>query len=219
MKRSSSPTRPSRKKAVVVREFGPFEGVKRIHGVAHDGEKVWFATDQGLHTLDPESGETALPLRVPSSAGTTFDGKHLFQLANDLIQKIDPKTGTILATFPAPGSKGNNSGLAWAEGSLWVGEYDEGRIHQVDCETGRVLRTLKTARFVTGVTFSEGELWHGTFKDDVSEIHHVDRETGELLECVEMPAGQGVSGMEADGRGLFFCGATDSGRVRAVRRP
>ena len=45
------------------------------------------------------------------------------------------------------------------------------------------------------------------------------RETGEVLERLEMPAGTGVSGLESDGGDRFFCGGGSSGKVRAVRRP
>jgi hypothetical protein len=34
-----------------------------------------------------------------------------------------------------------------------------------------------------------------------------------------MPEGVGVSGLESDGGGLFYCGGGASGKVRVVRRP
>ncbi|MNT35788.1 hypothetical protein D3C72_1718320 [compost metagenome] len=124
----------------------------------------------------------------------------------------------MLATIAAPGGD-RASGMAWAEGSLWVGEYRERKIHQIDPDTGRVLRTIASNRFVTGVTWVDGELWHGTWEEGESELRRVEPGTGEVLEAVEMPAGIGVSGLESDGAGQFFCGGGDSGKVRAVRRP
>jgi glutamine cyclotransferase len=155
---------------------------------------------------------------VAAHAGTAFDGEHLFQLAEDRIQKIDPKTGRVLATIPAPGG-GGDSGLAWAEGALWVGQYRDRKIHQVDPQTGTILRTIESNRFVTGVTWVDGELWHGTWEGDESELRRVDAETGEVLETLEMPPGANVSGLESDGGDRFFCGGGSSGKVRAVRRP
>ena len=155
---------------------------------------------------------------VAAHAGTAFDGQHLFQIAEDRIQKIDPKTGRVLATIPAPGG-GGDSGMAWAEGSLWVGQYRERKIHQIDPETGEILRTIESNRFVTGVTWVDGELWHGTWEGDESELRRIDPETGEVLESLEMPPGVGVSGLESDGGDRFFCGGGKSGKVRAVRRP
>ena len=204
--------------AEIVREYGPFPGADTVHGVSFDGEQVWFATGEKLNALDPESGEIRGALDIAAHAGTTFDGEHLFQIAEAVIQKIDPKTGEVLATIPAPGD-GGDSGLAWAEGTLWVGQHRGRKIHQVDPETGKVLRTIASDRFVTGVTWVDGELWHGTWQDTESDIRRIDPQTGEVLECLEMPPGTGVSGLESDGGDRFFCGGGNSGKVRAIRRP
>ena len=202
--------------AEIVREYGPFPGVERVNGVTHDGQQVWFASGDRLNALDPASGQMSRSIDVASHAGTAFDGRHLFQIAEDRIQKIDPKSGRVLATIPAPGH-GGDSGLAWAEGSLWVGEYRERKIHQVDPDTGKVLRTIQSNRFVTGVTWIDGELWHATWEGDESDVRRIDPQTGETLERLEMPPGMGVSGLEANGD-QFFCGGGNSGKVRAVRR-
>ena len=208
----------NRSKAEILREYGPFEGADRVNGVTYDGKSVWFAAGDKLQAFDPESGKIQRSIDVPAHAGTAFDGEHLFQLAEDRIQKIDPKTGRVLATIPAPGG-GRDSGLAWAEGTLWVGEYRERKIHQVDPETGKILRTIESNRFVTGVTWVDGELWHGTWQGEESDVRRIDPRTGETLETLDMPPGVGVSGLESDGADQFFCGGGDSGKVRAVRRP
>jgi glutamine cyclotransferase len=208
----------SSSRAEILREYGPFPGADHVHGVTYDGENVWFAAGDKLNAFDPASGKMLRSIDVAAHAGTAFDGEHLFQLAEDRIQKIDPKTGRVIATIPAPGG-GGDSGLTWAEGTLWVGHYRDRKIHQVDPETGAILRTIESNRFVTGVTFVDGELWHGTWEGDESELRHVDPRTGEVLERLEMPAGVGVSGLESDGRDQFFCGGGKSGKVRAVRRP
>ena len=189
-----------------------------MHGLTYDGQRVWFAAGEALIAFDPTSGSVLQSIDVAAHAGTAFDGQHLFQIAEDRIQKIDPKTGRVLATIPAPGG-GGDSGLAWAEGALWVGEYRDRKIHQIDPETGAILRTIESNRFVTGVTWVDGELWHGTWEGDESELRRVDPRTGEVLEAVELPAGVNVSGLESDGRDQFFCGGGGSGTVRAVRRP
>ncbi len=204
--------------ADITREYGPFPGVDAVHGVTYDGTQLWFASGDKLNALDPATGKTQRSLDVAAHAGTAFDGKHLFQIAESRIQKIDPNSGKVLATIPAPGN-GGDSGLAWAEGSLWVGVYRERKIHQVDPETGAVLRTIETNRFVTGVTWVDGELWHATWEGDESELRRLDPRTGEVQETVQMPAGVGISGLESDGADQFFCGGGRSGKVRAVRRP
>ncbi|MEA1672674.1 hypothetical protein [Nitrospirillum sp. BR 11163] len=207
-----------RSAAEILREYGPFPGVDRVHGVTYDGQQVWFATGDRLNALDTESGDVRRHIDVPAHAGTAFDGRHLFQIAEDRIQKLDPATGKVLATIPAP-ARGADSGLAWAEGTLWVGEYRARKIHQIDPETGTILRSIETNRFVTGVTWVDNELWHGTWEGGESDLRHIDPRTGEVLEQLDMPAGTGISGLESDGGDRFFCGGGDSGVLRAVRRP
>jgi glutamine cyclotransferase len=203
--------------AEILREYGRFPGVDHVHGVTFDGRHVWFASGDKLNAFDPASGRTVRSIAVAAHAGTAFDGQHLYQLAEDRIQKIDPQTGRVLATIPAPG--GGCSGLAWAEGTLWVGQYRDRKIHQIDPQTGAVLRTIETNRFVTGVTWVDGELWHGAWEGGESELRLVDPQTGGVLERLEMPPGVAVSGLESNGGDRFFCGGASSGKVRAVRRP
>src|SRR6476660_5313219 len=207
-----------RAKAEIVREYGPFTGVDNVGGVTYDGKNVWFAAGDKLNAVDPANGTVVHSIDVAAHAGTAFDGRHLFQIAEARIQKIDPKTGRVLATIPAPGG-GGDSGLTWAEGTLWVGHYRDRKIYQIDPETGAILRTIESKRFVTGVTWVDGELWHGTWEGDESDLRRVDPRTGEVLERLEMPPGVFVSGLESDGGDLFFCGGGRSGKVRTTRRP
>jgi glutamine cyclotransferase len=207
-----------RSAAEIAREYGPFPGAEQVHGVTYDGQRVWFAAGDKLIALDPASGKTLHSIGVAAHAGTAFDGRHLFQIAENRIHKIDPQSGRVIATIPAPGG-GADSGLTWAEGTLWVGQYRDRKIHQVDPETGTILRTIESNRFVTGVTWIDGELWHGTWENDESELRKIDARTGEVLEKLEMPPGVGVSGLESDGGERFFCGGGRSGKLRAVRRP
>jgi glutamine cyclotransferase len=204
--------------AQIIREYGPFPGVEDVAGVTYDGRYVWFACGARLNALDPETGELARSIEIAAHAGTAFDGEHLFQIANAMIHKIDPATGEVIAAIPSPGA-GADSGLAWAEGSLWVGEYRGRRIHQVDPGTGAVLRTIESDRFVTGVTWVDGELWHATWEEGTSDLRRIDPETGNVLERMDLPGGTVVSGLESDGGDRFFCGGASSGKVRSVRRP
>jgi glutamine cyclotransferase len=207
-----------RSTAKIVREYGPFEGADKVGGVSYDGQQVWFASGGRLNAFDPVSGKPVRTLDVAAHAGTAFDGQHLYQIAEDRILKIDPHTGKVLSSIPSPGA-GRDSGLAWAEGTLWVGEYRARKIHQVDPATGAILRTIESNRFVTGVTWVDGELWHATWEGDESTLRHIDPATGEVLEQLDMPPGANVSGLESDGGDQFFCGGGNVAKVRAVRRP
>ena len=204
--------------AEVLREQGPFPGIDQVAGVSYDGQQVWIAGGDKLAAMDPTTGAIKQSLDVAAHAGTAFDGTHLFQIAEDRIQKIDPKSGKVLATIPAPGD-GGNSGLTWAEGTLWVGHYRDRKIRQIDPETGKVLRTIESNRFVTGVTWVDGDLWHATWEAEQSELRRIDPRTGEVLEQLDMPPGAFVSGLESDGGDRFFCGGARSGKLRTVRRP
>ncbi|RUL71861.1 PQQ-binding-like beta-propeller repeat protein [Dyella choica] len=207
-----------RSAAKILREYGPFPGIDKVAGVTYDGHQVWFASGEKLNALDPDSGKLLRSVDVAAHAGTAFDGQYLFQIAEDRIHKIDPQSGRVLATIPAPGG-GGDSGLAWAEGSLWVGEYRERKIHRIDPQTGAILSTIEFNRFVTGVSWVDGELWHATWEGDDSDVRRVDPQTGEVLERLEMPAGMGVSGLESDGGERFFCGGGNTGKLRAILRP
>jgi glutamine cyclotransferase len=204
--------------ADIISEYGPFAGNERAHGVTFDGEKVWVATGETIVAFDPANGEVRQTINAVSDAGTAFDGTYLYQVAESSINKIDPSTGRVVHTIPTPDT-GSHSGLTWAEGSLWLGQYRDRRILQLDPQTGRVLRTIESDRFVTGVTWVKDELWHGTWENDESDLRQVDPVSGEVLTRVEMPEGVGVSGLEFDGRALFYCGGGPSGKVRAVRYP
>lgn len=204
--------------AEILREYGPFPEVEQVHGLTFDGRHIWFASGDRLNALDPASGKILRSIDIAAHAGTAFDGRHLFQIAEDRIQKIDPETGNVLSSIPAPGD-GGDSGLAWAEGTLWVGEYRGRKIHQVDPQTGTILRTIESNRFVTGVSWVDGELWHATWDGDGSDVRRIDPETGDVLEKLDMPPDAGVSGLESDGGAQLFCGGGNSGKVRAIRRP
>ncbi|CAN7712334.1 hypothetical protein LJR289_005854 [Pseudoduganella sp. LjRoot289] len=218
MTRKTSSEAVTPRPAEIVREYGPFDGAKNIAGITHDGERVWAATGARLIAFDPASGATTRALDCPCDAGTAFDGSYLYQIAEERIDKIDPASGKVLASIPAPGH-GSDSGLAWAEGSLWVGQHRDRKIHQIDPATGAIIRSIESNRFVTGVTWVDGELWHGTWEGEESELRRINPDSGAVLERLEMPSGVGVSGLESDGAGLFYCGGGGSGKVRAVRRP
>jgi streptogramin lyase len=208
---------PKAEPAEVIAEYGPFDGVDMVHGVTFDGANVWFSHDGGLIAFDPNHPRDEARLDVEAHAGTAFDGKHLWQIVGLEIRKLDPRTGRVLQSLPAPSAQ--SSGLAYADGWLWVGEYRGKKIHKLSARTGEVQKTLESDQFVTGVTFADGELWHATIGDHPSEIRRVDPESGSVLARLAMPEGQKVSGLEA-ANDVFYAGAHRQERaaVRAVRR-
>ena len=214
-KTDKHPTDAPARAAEIVREYGPF--AEQVHGITYDGSHVWAALGSKLIAFDPGTGQPIRTLERAGDAGTAFDGRYLYQIAEARIDKIDPATGEVVASIPAPGH-GRDSGLAWGEGSLWVGEYRDRKIHKIDPETGAILRTIESNRFVTGVTWVDGDLWHGTWEGDESDIRRIDPASGAVLERLEMPPGTAVAGLESDGADLLYCGGGSSGKIRAVRR-
>jgi outer membrane protein assembly factor BamB len=202
--------------AEVAREYVPFPDRGSIHGVTFDGERVWFARNDEVVAFDPAAERVAKRLPVPGAdAGTAFDGKHLYQLAKGEIVVLDPGNGRVVRRFPAP-ADGHCSGMAWADGYLFIGQYREARIHKVDPKTGEVVRTLTSDRFVTGVSCVDGELWHGAaFDGKPTELRHVAAD-GTVVEALRVPV-DGIGGVEASGDGGFWC-AGEKGTLRLVRR-
>ncbi len=199
----------------VTHEYGPFDD-EPTHGVAYDGRHVWFATGTRMRALEPDGGEVVRTLPVSSDAGTAFDGQYLYQLTGEHIQKVDAETGEIVARIDAPG-KGRDSGLTWAEGLLWVGQFRERKIHCVDPSTGEIKRTIESDRFVTGVTWTDGELWHATWENETSDLRRIDPESGEVLERHDLPEGVNVAGLSSDGE-RFYGGSGSAGRIRVIER-
>ncbi len=166
--------------------------------------------------MDAHKGTTLRTIDIEADAGTAFDGKHLYQIAGERIQKVDPQTGRVVDAIPAPpGLLGPGLGRRLPVGGTISRTQDS----SAGSGTGKVLRTIESDRFVTGVTWLDGELWHGTWEDDASDLRQIDVETGAVITQLEMPAGTGVSGLESDGRELFYCGGGASGKIRVVRRP
>lgn len=208
---------PKASAAEIMREYGPFSGIDAVYGVSFDGRRLWFSSGEHLHAIDPDDGAILRTIALPADAGTAFDGACLYQIGEGLIRKVDPDTGDIVATIPTPG--GDASGLSWGVGALWIGRNRARLIHRIDPESGAVLGTIASDRFVTGVSWIDGALWHGAWDGTASEIRRVDPETGAVLTRLTMPAGTRLAGLANDGGARFFCGGGASATIRAVRRP
>lgn len=201
--------------AEVVREYVPLDEGP-IHGVTFDGKLVWFARDDEIVAFEPEKEQVVRRHPVPAAdAGTAFDGEHIYQLARDEILVIQPTDGRIVRRLPAPG-KGQDSGMAWADGHLWIGQCYGAKIHKVDAKTGEVVKTLTSDRFVTGVSFVDGALWHGASVDGKpSELRRLASD-GSVEEVLSVPV-ESIAGVERTRDGDFWC-AGERGRLRLVRR-
>jgi len=221
-----APPLPPADTAKIVAEHS-LAGVDQIHGVTFDGTHVWFAggPDNDLHCVEPASGKLVRKLgRKDCNAGLAFDGKHLWQVSGERIHQIDRASGKTLRTIPVPAGC-HSSGLAWAAGYLWLGDFNGRAIHKLDPANGALLRTIRSDRFVTGVTWAGAELWHGTYPEsdeavEPGELRQIDAETGAVRKRVHLPAGTRISGTEFDGKDKIWLGSRqERDTLRAVRKP
>ncbi|MDB4973509.1 MAG: WD40-like repeat protein [Myxococcaceae bacterium] len=197
----------------VAREYQPLDQTA-IHGVTFDGRLVWFARDGELVAFDPTSERVVRRFEVPGArGGTAFDGTHLYQLAGEVILVLDPEEGRIVRRLPAP-NRGENSGMAWSDGYLWVGQYRAAKIHKLDAQTGELLKTLSSDRFVTGVSCVDGALWHAVSGGGDCELRRLAAD-GNVEEVWSAPV-PGISGMEATSEG-FWCGG-EQGKLRLLQK-
>jgi hypothetical protein len=203
--------------AEVAREYVPFTDRGSVHGVTFDGELVWFARNDELVAFDPKTEKVVRQLPVPGAcAGTAFDGEHLYQLAKGgEILVVERESGRVVRRLRAP-TDGNCSGMAWADGYLFIGQFRESRIHKVDAKTGEIKKTLSSDRFVTGVSCIDGALWHGVSHDGKpSELRRLGAD-GAVEETLSVPV-EGIGGVERTKGGEFWC-AGEKGTLRLVRR-
>jgi hypothetical protein len=202
----------SKPHVVIARELEPIDG-EPIHGVTFDGTLVWFARSDELVAFDPASERVVRRLHVPGArAGTAFDGKHLYQLAGEQILVLEPSDGRVVRRLPAP-NRGENSGMAWSDGFLWVGQYRAAKIHKLDAQTGELLKTLRSDRFVTGVSCVDGALWHAVSGDGECELRRLSPDG--TVEEAWVAAVPSISGMEGTREG-FWCGG-EQGKLRLLR--
>jgi sugar lactone lactonase YvrE len=199
-------------RATVIREHAPLDEAP-IHGVTFDGELVWFARDDELIAFDPQREQVVQRLHVPGAcAGTAFDGTHLYQLAGDQIAVVSPRDGRLVRKLEAPHG-GACSGMAWADGYLWIGQYRAAKIHKVDAKTGELVKTLSSDRFVTGVSCFDGQLWHASMGDGACVLRRLSTD-GTVEQSYEVPVDH-IAGIEGSPEG-FWC-ATGKGRLSLIK--
>jgi hypothetical protein len=200
--------------AEVLREYVPLER-GHVHGVTFDGKLVWFARDDELVAFDPGTEQVVRRHRVPGArAGTAYDGEHLYQLAQGEILVVQPSDGRIVRRMRSP-CKGDDSGMAWADGYLWIGQYRQSQIHKVDAKTGEIVKTLDSDRFVTGVSCVDGAIWHASSGDGQPSALRRVAPDGSVEESLAVPV-KAISGLEAAGDGTFWCGG-EGGTLRRLR--
>ena len=186
-----------------------------IYGLTYDGDQIWAAQGQKLISVDPQTGQTTNEINTGCDAGVAFDGQHIWKLSGESIHKISKETGEVLSSIDAPGEGSSNSGLAWAENSLWVGQFKDRKIYQISPDDGKILKTINSDRYVTGVTWLKGDLWHATWEDEQSELRKINKNTGEVEESYRIESKKIITGLTHDNN-QFYAGGGDSGSIRTI---
>jgi len=111
--------------------------------------------------VDPRTGKTLKSWRTPGSGfygrmkpetdtpsgghGLKWvDGKYWMAVpAGGRLYLMEPETGEISRSIPAPGSTPRTHGIAWDRGSLWVINSDDRAIFKLDPADGRILARIQ----------------------------------------------------------------------------
>ena len=172
--------------ATIVREYGPFPGVARVNGVSYDGAHVWIATGDTLNAIRSGERQDGAQARRRRACGNRL--RRPAPLPDRRRPHPDGRPRDRPRDRDHPDARRRRLGNG-VGGRDAVGRATSRRkIHQVDPETGAILRTLESNRFVTGVTWVDGELWHATWEGDESELRRIDPQSGEVLTQLDMPA-------------------------------
>lgn len=114
--------------------------------------------------VDPATGKTLKSWRTPGSGfygrmnpetdtpsgahGLKWvDGKYWMAVpAGGRLYLMEPETGQVIRSIPAPGSTPRTHGIAWDNGMLWVINSDDRAIYQVDSRDGDVVAKIQLSR-------------------------------------------------------------------------
>ncbi|MEJ2583255.1 MAG: glutaminyl-peptide cyclotransferase, partial [Acidobacteriota bacterium] len=129
-------------------------------GLDHDGTNIWGDLDDPaiIYQLNGTTGALfnsfASPYQSPN--GVAFDGSQVWHSAYaDDLALMDPASGTVTRTIPAPGNK-SPRGLEWVDGALWVVDaniYPSDAIYRVDPSDGTVLGSYQPIGALTTLIY------------------------------------------------------------------
>ena len=152
--------------AEVLREYVPIE--KCPVSVAFVGKLVWFARDDELVGSIPGRSRSSEQHRVPSArASTAFDRES----TSTSSLEGDPRRPAGRRDHRPPDAvaepRRRRRGITWADGvSVDRKDIAKSKIHEIDHEElEKIVKTLTSDRFVTGVSCVDGVLWHGASED------------------------------------------------------
>jgi hypothetical protein len=113
------------------------------NGLAFDGTDLWVSafTESNIYRIDASTGAVlgTIPAPNTNSRGMVFDGENLWvadmnNLASDIVYKLDPATGNILASFYPNVDPGTTFpiGIATDGIHLWMTDFQADLVYKID---------------------------------------------------------------------------------------
>lgn len=199
-----------------------------IDHLAWDGRYLWgndHHDKHRIHRVDLSTGAVVGGFDVPfRPMGMAWDGEHLWsmEVSSRRVMKLDPATGAIVDTLPAPG--GNVCGIGWDGVCLWVSDLTAGKYYQLDPRTGEVVTTLTPPggwdKLFTGFTWDGEHAWIDDENPDNPTIFEIDLEmptSGPCAHPVDLSEPCGPEGPSC--RSEHVCTDAGSAAGAACRQP
>jgi len=128
----------------IVRKIGDRLGL--TWSLAWDSQYIWTSTLWGkVSKINPQTGKVLQQFAAPGSQpwGMTYDGQNLWivDFAEKRISKVDPATGSELATYPTPDPLGGCKGVTWDGSYLCVMGWTSPKIYKMDRQ-GNLIDTI-----------------------------------------------------------------------------
>ncbi len=134
-------------------------------------------------------------------------------VTSDYLVQINPKTGKILKHFPCPGtSPAQSVGLGVSKTDLWITNYLDSAIYQVDQKSGRLKKTYKvksdpnTVAVINGGAIDKnGNFWFGQWDlSGDSKVYELDPSTGKIKQVLKISNASLIFDLAFDANGFLY---------------
>ena len=117
-------------------------------------------------TAEDGTSDVQFPIEVSQGVdgGLATDGEFVYAIVDtgdgtDRIVRIDPESEDVVASYDMPFDYG--SGLAIADGSLWVSSFQAGEVAEIDLDGSGTVDRFGVTGSPAGVAYMNGSLWVG----------------------------------------------------------
>lgn len=145
-------------------------------------------------------------IRVAGALLSVAEGDKVWVTSDEALVVIDPATNET-RSLPVPVPDGSWSGLSFAGGDIWIGNYREGVLFRVDPETGEILAEVEVGPEAVSITAVPGAIWVRTQGGVTWEAQRIDTATNEVVATVD--GGNSI----AYGHGSLWFGQRGADRI------